>query len=79
MSYQLLRETKPVARHDHGCIWCNEQIKAGEKHVQQVGKCDGDFQDSRYHPECYRAMVIDCKYEDYFQPHAFKRGTNQER
>jgi hypothetical protein len=43
MSYQLLSLTHPVARHAHDCIWCNEPVAAGLKHVHEVSVYDGEF------------------------------------
>jgi len=80
MGYELLSTRTPVARKDHRCIWCPEKILKGDKHIHEVSKYDGDFQDHRWHPECREAS---CKFfkkygEEEFQPHACKRGTDEE-
>jgi len=80
MNVTYLRETTPVARKFYACIWCQEIIQKGEKHVHQTSIYDGGFQDQRWHPECLAAMHRDYaeNHEEEFPPHAFKRGTNEE-
>lgn len=51
MSYQLIRESWPIARKGHLCIWCGESIQIGEKHRHEISTYDG-FQDHRWHTEC---------------------------
>lgn len=79
MSYQLLSETEPVARKQYRCIWCPEKIDKGTKHVHESSKYDGDFQDHRWHLECYAASR---KYfsengECEFMPHENRRGSTE--
>ena len=58
MSYQLIRESFPVAQKPHRCIWCGQGIPIGEKHRHEVSTFDG-FQDHRWHLEC-DAEAADC-------------------
>ena len=60
MSYQLIRETFPVARKQRRCIWCGESILIGEKHRHEISKFD-ELQDHRWHLECNEAAAA------YFQ------------
>jgi hypothetical protein len=60
MSYELIRESFPVARKRHRCIWCGEGINAGVKHRHEVSSFDGNLQDHRWHLEC------DDDAKDYF-------------
>jgi hypothetical protein len=79
MSYQLLSETTPVARKQYSCMWCVERIKIGEKHVHEVSKYDGEFQDHRWHPECLdvcREYILESG-EDTFEAHECKRGSQE--
>jgi len=80
MSYQLLSKTEPVARKEYCCIWCPGKILKGEKHVHESSKYDCDFQDHRWHPDCWKAaQTFFCETgEEEFMPHACKRGTNEE-
>lgn len=80
MSYQLLSKTQPIARKEYCCIWCPEKINKGEKHLHEASKYDGEFQDHRWHPECYdTASLFFKKYgEEEFEPHSCKRGTTEE-
>ena len=80
MSYELISQTKPVARTYHPCIWCHEPIVKGEKHIHEVGKFEGDFQDHRWHPECMKAFMDGYNENDggEFEPHAHNRGTSDE-
>jgi hypothetical protein len=79
MHYTHLSNTTPVARKIYPCVWCNEKILLGEKHVKEVGTYDG-FQSNRWHNECYNAAVKAFKEnDDYeFEPHSCKRGTSEE-
>lgn len=77
----MLSDNRPKARNRYRCIWCPEDIIKGEEHVQQAGIYEGEFQNSRYHRECFAASM---KYwresiDDSFEPHSFKRGTDEER
>lgn len=56
MSYQLIKETFPVARKQHRCIWCGEAILIGEKHRHEISKFD-ELQDHRWHVECQEAST----------------------
>ena len=58
-SYQLIRESFPVARKAHRCIWCGESIPIGEKHRYEVSTFGG-MQNHRWHMECDEAAA------DYF-------------
>lgn len=80
MSYQLLSSTEPKARKPYRCEWCPEWILKGDVHVHEVSKFDGDLQDMRLHKECYEAAKIYFieSNEDTFEPHACKRGTNDQ-
>ena len=51
MNYELIRESFPVARKPHRCIWCGEVIAMGLKHVHEISKYD-ELQDHRWHLEC---------------------------
>lgn len=52
MSYQLIKETFPVARKQHRCIWCGESIVTGEKYCHEISKYD-DLQNHHWHLECH--------------------------
>jgi hypothetical protein len=80
MSLQNLRLTEQVARKFHPCIWCRELVQIGEKHINSISLYCGDFQNHRWHPECYAAMEEDFSthHEEEFPAHGFKRGTNEE-
>lgn len=78
--YELISETEPVARKDYRCIWCPELIRKGEKHIHEVSKWEGEFQNHRWHPECQKAAdgyFRKCG-ESEFDPNTFKRGTSED-
>lgn len=54
--YYLIKETFPVARKSHRCIWCGESILVGEKHRHEISKYD-ELQDFRWHLECVKAAT----------------------
>lgn len=53
MCMEVVRDEWPKARKEHVCIWCEEKILVGEKHHRQAGRVYGEFQDNRYHAECW--------------------------
>lgn len=75
MSYGILSETKPKARKDYRCIWCQETIFKGEIHVHEISVFDGNFQDHRWHVECDAAAAEHFKDEEEFYPGEYKRGS----
>ena len=79
MGYTNLSETNPVAKHSYDCIWCPEIISKGTRHVHEVSIYDGEFQDHRWHSECYDAALTYFREtkESEFMPHECKRGTNE--
>ena len=78
MGYQLLNLTRPVARHDHRCIWCPETIVAGLKHVHEVSVFDGEFQDHRWHEECNKAFQDSYSPDEpEIYPHECRRGSTE--
>ena len=58
LTYQLIRESFPVARKQHRCIWCGEAILVGVKHWHEISKYDV-LQNHRWHQECREAS---CEY-----------------
>ena len=81
MGWQLLSETKPRARTEHKCIWCDETINVGERYTRIVGVYYGEFQNDAWHRECADAAK---KYfssccEDEFTPGEFVRGTTDHK
>lgn len=80
MSYEEISKAEPVARKEYACIWCHERIEKGEKHIHEVSKYDGDFQDMRWHMECLKAFHDSYDKNDggEFEPHSHNRGTNDE-
>jgi hypothetical protein len=79
-NYEQLSEKQPVARKQHRCIWCPEPIDIGTKHIHEVSKYDGEFQDHRWNLECHAAMQREYDYGDdnEFDPHSHDRGTADE-
>ncbi len=63
MNYRLIKETFPVARKKHRCIWCGESIPVGLKHRHEISEFDV-LQDHRWHLECDASAVIYFNNED---------------
>ena len=40
------------------CYWCCERIETGDPAVWENGYVE-DFYSARFHPECWRAMILD--------------------
>lgn len=73
---RILGTTNPVAARPHKCIWCGQQIDKGEKHTRQAVDMNREFQDNRYHNECFEAAVSDWLMDiDEFVPYENARGT----
>lgn len=78
--------TEPKARKDHGCSWCPEPIKKGEKYLRFSMLYEGEFVVEKKHPECNEACNKhmnelnkqggDIERFD-FEDHSFKRGTGE--
>jgi hypothetical protein len=78
--YQEISITNPKSRKEYRCIWCPEKILKGESHVHEVCKYEGDFQDHRWHQECWDAArkFFNENDESEFEPNSFKRGSTVE-
>ncbi len=82
MSFETIRESTRTARRKHRCTWCGEPIEPGQSYCDVVGKFDGDFQPSKYHPECDKAVrrsAVEepwCMANDGFMPFSEHRGKS---
>lgn len=79
MSYTLFSSTTPRARKEYPCIWCVDKIQRGEVHVHCVGSYDGEFQDQRWHHDCFKVanQYFRESGEDCFSAHECKRGSTE--
>lgn len=55
MCSTTLSETTPVARKEHKCDWCGEEILIGEKYHRWTGIFESDFGDTKMHLVCNEA------------------------
>ncbi len=76
MSMDVIYEKSVKCRKAHECIWCGENIGAGDTVPFIKYVFDGCIHGDHYHPECKEAAD---KYEFYddegFDPYMFERGT----
>lgn len=73
MNYELIRESFPVARKPHRCIWCGEGIPVGLKHRHEISRYD-ELQDFRWHLECEAdASVCFSSGDTEFTPYSAER------
>ena len=81
--YTNIRTTKPKGRKPYRCIWCDERIAKGERHVHDIASFDCRLQSQRFHEECFealRAYIIESGgMEVEFGPGSHKRGSTEER
>jgi len=49
---EILRETNPVARKEHKCMFCNDTIEKGQRYNRQTIASDGIVYDWICHEEC---------------------------
>lgn len=61
--YTLLRESWPVARKNHRCIWCGEAITSGTLYRHEKSVYDFQFQNHHWHDECNDAFAEEMSYE----------------
>jgi len=52
VSWRHLKDSEPVARRDHSCFLCGQQIPAGEQYVRRVGFDDRELVTTTMHTEC---------------------------
>lgn len=72
--YTLLADSWPVARKPHRCIWCGQQIEAGEKYRCERSVYDGEMQDHAWHAECDADAAEQFRHgEDEFSPYENER------
>ena len=70
-----LTRKKLRCRKAHRCVWCGEQIDAGETAHYRSGVYQGDFFSEHWHSECWIAMLnSDLGYEGEFYPEEQQRG-----
>lgn len=53
--YHCFDQTTRVARKNHVCIWCGQQIEQATSYVHEQSIYDGRFQNHKWHPECWDA------------------------
>lgn len=78
--YEEIDDTGRVVkcRKRYQCEWCNGWIEVGEQAVVRIYKWDGEFQNARQHPECYKAleqsMAGGLMWDNEFEPGNQSRG-----
>ncbi len=78
MSYEQISSTTPKSRKPHRCMWCGESIQVGEVHNRETGTYYGEFQDNRFHSECFGPMQEHCQENDgEFFPYENERPTKE--
>ena len=55
MTQILSHDDSIVARKEHRCWWCGEPIHKGDTYTRWTTVDNGDFQQTRTHPECAAA------------------------
>lgn len=79
MSYNSLSENQVKGRKKYFCSWCGEVINKGEVHKTRTYIFDGDFNSSREHLECAKAMQLvnwdNC--DGSYEQHSYKRGSTE--
>ena len=76
MTYSLIRESFPIARKPHRCIWCGETIATGMKYRHEISRYDV-MQNFHWHMECDADAADyfrECG-ESEFQPYTAERPT----
>lgn len=87
---QILKETKPKAKKQHICMFCNGIIEVGEKYNRQTIVADGDLYDFIYHShcgelatmldmydDCYDEGINDNDFENYLQDYVYDKHKGE--
>lgn len=61
---QVLKETKPKAKKQHRCMFCNGFIEIGETYNRQTIVADGSIYDFIYHKHCGELAHMLDMYDD---------------
>jgi hypothetical protein len=79
VSFILIEERHvKAARKAHKCIWCGQQIEAGQPYTYERSIFEGDPQSHHWHPECLSAMRAEMDAEDgefEFNPYYNERAA----
>lgn len=59
MSCETIAETWQVAKKEHRCSWCGQQIPIGERYLRSRVVFEGDPQTNKLHSECADAAADD--------------------
>lgn len=78
----ILKETKPVARKEHRCMFCYGIIHKGQKYLRQTNVVDGIVGDWVCHQECQDVakalnMYDDCDPDYGLSDEMFNESINQ--
>ena len=81
MSYKDISSKHVVGRKQYICVWCDEDIPRGKRHLSRFYKMEGDTISDRMHIECERAMIKMPHADvcDGFTRGEFKRGTCEQK
>lgn len=60
-----LSQSRPKARKDHTCNYCNGKIKAGEIYENSTHVYDGEIYTWKNHLDCHKLAVELDMFEDY--------------
>lgn len=60
----ILKETTPVARKEHRCMYCHGIISKGQKYLRQTNAYDGYVGDWVCHQECHTLAHELCMFDD---------------
>ena len=79
MSYTLFSITERTARKPHACIWCGQEIGAGEKYKDERSIYDGNIQHNHWHHECWESSrkAARAAGEFEFTPFENERGRTE--
>ncbi len=78
----ILKETKPIARKEHKCMFCYGIIHKGQKYLRQTNVVDGVVGDFVCHQECQDVakalgMYDDCDPDYGLSDEMFNESINQ--
>ncbi|MFG6426029.1 MAG: hypothetical protein K1W14_06485 [Muribaculaceae bacterium] len=79
---EILKESQPIARKEHTCMFCGGKIAKGQKYFRQTNVIDGELGDFICHTECNGLaheldMYNDCDPNYGLSPEEFVETVNQ--
>lgn len=78
MSTRLVKVRLPVARKSYRCIWCGQDIQAGNFYARTWVQHEGAMQDHTWHTECLEYLDVNSDGKRTFEPYENQRPESND-